>query len=345
MKKYKSSKKKNLVGSGRKPSSDSDANSEPLDIRELMYLCEGKRTKETTGLNKKGGSEEETFINISLKNKDKRCDVNRKLNSNTNTCFSLEELVEIAKGYNEKHPEKSISLQWSRKDTSSKNEYASYLYDQLEDKLKDVCKDQLCWLKMISNISYKKEITKNAFRPRAPRGDQGRFTWLNTTNIDLVMEGYEKSYPDFIFLGAVPIDFDHLPLGISNLNFDKLIKEGKTKLGVIFNLDEHYKDGSHWVGLFSDLKKKEINFFDSYGIKPERRIMKFMDRISDYLTSSSDKPLVRWNRKRHQYGDSECGVYSLSFVIRQMAGISFEEITNNKVKDDDINKCRDVYFR
>ena len=54
---------------------------------------------------------------------------------------------------------------------------------------------------------------------------------------------------------------------------------------------------------------------------------------------------IDYNRNRHQYKNSECGVYSLNFILRLLNGHTFEEISKNKVLDDDINKCRDTYFR
>ena len=74
------------------------------------------------------------------------------------------------------------------------------------------------------------------------------------------MEQYEKKYNDFKFFGAVPIDFDELPfLGIKDINFDELYNSGK-KLGFVFNLDEHWQSGSHWVALYSDLEKIKYIF-------------------------------------------------------------------------------------
>ena len=45
---------------------------------------------------------------------------------------------------------------------------------------------------------------------------------------------------------------------------------------MVINLDTHDKGGSHWVGLYTDLLKKQIYFFDSYGHKPEKEIKNFM---------------------------------------------------------------------
>jgi hypothetical protein len=57
------------------------------------------------------------------------------------------------------------------------------------------------------------------------------------------------------------------------------MNEGKNKVGIIFNLDEHWKPGSHWVAMYGDLKKGEAYYFDSYGISPEPRVRKLMRRV------------------------------------------------------------------
>ena len=73
-------------------------------------------------------------------------------------------------------------------------------------------------------------------------------------DINDVITQYHSIYKDFLFLGAVPVDFDELPiLGINNLNFDILKANGKTQIGLVINLDEHWKDGSHWVALYFNI--------------------------------------------------------------------------------------------
>lgn len=39
--------------------------------------------------------------------------------------------------------------------------------------------------------------------------------------------------------------------------------KGRRILGAIFNLDPHYKDGSHWVALAIDLPRNAVYYFDS----------------------------------------------------------------------------------
>jgi hypothetical protein len=150
-----------------------------------------------------------------------------------------------------------------------------------------------------------------------------------------------------LFLGAVPYDFDDIPvLGISNLKFNEIEKKGKHKLGMVINLDEHYKSGSHWVSLFSDLEKGQIYFSDSYGRKPEKRISNFMNRIKEHLeTSNIDNIDMKYNQTQHQKGNSECGVYSINFILRLLKGKTFDHITRKRIKDEKVNKCRMVYFK
>ena len=53
-------------------------------------------------------------------------------------------------------------------------------------------------------------------------------------------------------------------------------------IGIIPNLDEHWKGGSHWVALFADLQKGSIYFFDSYGVRPDKRIREFVKLIAEW---------------------------------------------------------------
>jgi len=276
---------------------------------------------------------------------DKRC--SPMYDFENGSCIPIDLLVEMAKAYNKNNPNNRIPLK-NKMHTLNPHKYKAYLIKEFskKDRMGKICDNQRCWVKQSyvkdMNPSYREELTKNTFRPSGP---QGKFEWLNTIHIQDVMSQYEKAYPEFTFLGAVPIDFDDLPnLGIKDLDFDSLKKEKKTKIGVVFNLDEHYKGGSHWVGMFADIKDGGVYFFDSYGVKPEPRIRKFMRRIARYCKKNGCKTVVDHNKVRHQYGGNACGVYSINFVIRMLNGESFEDIVNSKIPDKIMNMNRKVYF-
>jgi hypothetical protein len=54
---------------------------------------------------------------------------------------------------------------------------------------------------------------------------------------------------------------------------------------------------------------------------------------------------IKFNQNRHQFKNSECGVYSINFILRLLKGETFENICSNITTDDQVNKCREVYFR
>ena len=174
---------------------------------------------------------------------------------------------------------------------------------------------------------------------------------MNTIHINEVMEQYEKKNQSFKFMGAVPIDFDKFErFGIKNLNYNDMLNKGKYQLGFIFNLDEHDQPGSHWVALYANLKEGQVYFFDSYGTRPEDRIRTLMRRIANWYKTTNGKGSrnsklhVTYNKTRHQYENSECGVYSINFIARLLKGETFEQICGKKLPDRAVNKCRNVYF-
>ena len=54
---------------------------------------------------------------------------------------------------------------------------------------------------------------------------------------------------------------------------------------------------------------------------------------------------IKFNQSRHQFKNSECGVYSVNFILRLLKGETFEYICDNITLDDEVNKCRETYFR
>jgi hypothetical protein len=276
--------------------------------------------------------------------KDKKCAPDKQFSDGS--CIPLRLLVEMGKAYNNEFADEIPIKISSLAETIYPSKYKSYLVKEFSERIED-CKSQRCWLKQkfmkrIREDADKKELNKYVFRYNGP---DGKFEWLKTHNIDNVMDQYHKKYKDFKFLGTVPMDFADLPqLGFTTLNFKKLQSEGINKIGAVMNLDKHYDPGSHWVGMYSDLEKGEIYFFDSYGIRPPFEVRKFMRKIARYVKSTGKTPIVDFNRLQHQKKGSECGVYSINFILRMLEGTTFEIINTKRVSDDEVNKCRNTYF-
>ena len=140
------------------------------------------------------------------------------------------------------------------------------------------------------------------------------------------------------------------------------------RIAIVPNMDEHWKGGSHWVAIYADLEKGNAYFFDSYGTHPEVRLREFFKlfgewkyfkdnnkkldiSVDDYLTKNNKKQNeiekkydIRYNTTRNQYLFSECGVYSMNFIIRLLNGKTLDEIMASPIPDNQVNQCRELYF-
>ena len=178
------------------------------------------------------------------------------------------------------------------------------------------------------------------------------FEWLSTIDIKNVMKQYEKKYPDFLFMGPVPVDCpSSITCVLSGLSVDILINRlGKTKLGIIYNLDKHDEPGSHWVASYIDFKKRKVLYFDSVGLPPPNMILQFLEKMKSegeqyYLKHLNKNKTIEIysNDTRFQFGNSECGVFSMYFIISNLQGKL--KMNNDNVNDDVMNQLRSKYYR
>lgn len=265
------------------------------------------------------------------------------------SCISLELLEDMISIYNSEHDDKMDMKQYEHMKKLNPVTYKKKLVGLMENKMKNYkCDTHTCWLtlpffKKLSSDKNTQKLHKHTFRPHGPKNTT---EWLNNYNIGDVFEQYEIYYPNFKFMGALPRDFDDYTfLGIKDLDFQKLQNSGKTKLGFVFNLDKRGESGSHWVSMFSDLDIGCIYFIDSVGNPPALEFVNLMERIKLYLEKNNKNVDMRYNETHHQHGNSECGVYSISFILRLLDGETFDEITQTKVSDAEIKVCRRSYFR
>jgi hypothetical protein len=273
------------------------------------------------------------------------------------SCFTYDNLISMATEYNNNH--KDI-IQLDKINT--KKELLRELNSRFQKQYGCDNQEQTCWLssKLVKGINNR-DLKYNTFRPKGPAK---QFEWLSTNDIENVMRQYEFKHKDFKFLGAMPSDFDELPIyGTTDLQFDELEKT-TPKIAAVINLDTHNQSGSHWVGFYANLKTNTIYYFDSFAKKPQRRLNMFIRRLLTYMHNNrhkentklnvdqfmkryhnSDEYDVRYNKIQHQFKNSECGVYSMNFIIRTLEGETFDEIVNNITNDDKMNSYRNVYFR
>ena len=90
----------------------------------------------------------------------------------------------------------------------------------------------------------------------------------------------------------------------------------------------------------------KIFFFDSAGDKAPKKVMTLVKRIIKQGKQLNMKFVFDQNHPvEHQYGDSECGIYSL-FFISHMLEDKFTEnyLKTHILKDKYMHKFRKVYF-
>jgi hypothetical protein len=222
--------------------------------------------------------------------------------------------------------------------------------------MKDICNNEACWLKQKSVFGKLESDLSDSFAPESPEEwKKNPNEWLSSTDIMKVMKQYEKAYNCFDFIGPSPIDFDTRQLygecvweELCNFNLKKLINKGKTKIGMIFNTDPHNKPGQHWISMFINVKKGKIFFFDSTGDRAPKQIKVLINRIKEQgndIVPPIDFKVDSNEGVEHQYGNTECGIYSIFFIVHMLEDKMTEHYLKTHIlKDEYMQEFRHIYF-
>lgn len=245
------------------------------------------------------------------------------------SCLTLQELQSVAALYN-----RNVK---NAKDKIPKSKFrsSSGLVKALNEKLKPNCKgnEDHCWLDqpyVKSSPLYHK--LKQNFRPEKPASwNRNEREWLNTLDIMDVMKQYERMDKTFKFLGVFPIDFAQetspgvcIVQEMCKFDIRNLISNGFIHCGIVFNLDKHNQPGSHWVATYINVNPESPKFglcyYDSAGIRPKPMILDWLKTVKsqmvDYFPPDIAKRIVtKYNHEQHQFQNTECGVFSMLFII------------------------------
>jgi hypothetical protein len=211
------------------------------------------------------------------------------------------------------------------------------------------------WMELMNRLDCKKEsclasslqIKMDRFSPKHPEEWKKNPTaWLSSDDITNVLEQYEKAYPNFIYIGPSPSDFYFRENGtcvweeLCKFDVRKLSKN--KKVGIVFNLDEHNGPGTHWVAIFIDVSKKNMYYFDSTGEDIHENIFHFYEKVKG---QDSGYKLIKNHPVEHQFGNTECGVYVLFFLILMLQSNHFNHFKNKETfSDKSMEKLRKKFF-
>jgi hypothetical protein len=239
------------------------------------------------------------------------------------TCYTPSVLYKIRDEYNKHHSKKITEVR------------PNAVWRQLKTRLTN-CDKEDCWLEEIKDSELRETLDTYVFAPdHPPSWNKNPNEWLSNIDILEVLKQYEIKHPSFKFIGPTPIDFDTRPKEdggkcvwqeLCTFDLGKYIEKGIYQFGIIFNLDPHNKGGSHWVSLFLCLDKVRpfAFFFDSAGSPIPKQIEAFVSRVQDQWTELYPRrPKIEFIQNAphtHQYSNTECGMYSLIFIITMLAG-------------------------
>jgi hypothetical protein len=270
------------------------------------------------------------------------------------SCLTDDALQKLKDSYNKEHPTSKI--------TSTD---AQAIWSDLKSRMSS-CSKEDCWLDVIKDPNQRQKLDKELFSPDMPKEWKSKpNTWLSNFDIIAVLKQYEESHSNFKVIGPTPIDFDTRPPDkngkcvwqeLCTFSLKRYLDQKKTKIGVVFNLDKHDQGGSHWVSLFLDLDHKFLFFLDSAGEKMPKEVKTLVERIVEQGKQNGIDITVYENHPtEHQMGNTECGVYSLFFIITMLTSEAEGKKFNNamekirffkhkKIPDKYVEKYRKIYF-
>lgn len=294
-------------------------------------------------------------------------------NDGRSVCFNSKTLEYMINVWNNNNKTNKIVINNVYNSYSVNNKY---YYILLNNKLKNILGNNKYWLwcGYLYHLPYNtnaiklklKKIDKKELRPEKPESwYKNPRTWLSNYDIQNVMNQYQntKKYK-YAFLGVFPIDFS-VKLNDGRCAYNSLcnidIKNYLTKnfIGLITNLDKHDEPGSHWTSTFFCINPKLPSYgayyYDSTSRPIPPLLLQFINDIKRQCDALYPKNTfnIIYNKKQHQFKNSECGVFSLLFQIRWINkhivkhnNTSFQEIISNpSIKDEQMTMIRDYIFR
>jgi hypothetical protein len=251
--------------------------------------------------------------------------------------FDEEEVKRLCSVYNKEHPREKPIVCGSNMEQ---------VWRQLQDRLRAKCHTGRAECIVASLLR----------RPKAPKEwALNRYEWLSSDDIDKVEKDYAEVFADYYYVGTVPMDFDLktetqtcMVSALCSMKLTELHKKGKHRIGIVINTDPHDGPGQHWVAVFCDIRPElqypRVTYFDFYASSPEPEIKTLMKRWKaqwDATGIHKRGMKLTYNTTRHQYKDSECGMYCLYFHYACLMGLPMDK----KMPDDVVNAFRNLLFK
>jgi hypothetical protein len=316
-------------------------------IKRRTNINNKNNNKKTKKLRFKGKQTNKHFVEEDKEKQFKKlnCSPKDKNDVKEYTCYTDTDLQKLRDMWNARHPDKKITTNDSKE-----------IWEMLKNYYTKICNKESCWVRQMTKGTKMEKELLESFAPVSPiEWKKNPREWLSSIDIIEVMNQYEKSYKCFEFLGPSPIDYDtHKLYGecvweeLCHFDLAEQIKNGKNKIGVVFNTDPHTKGGEHWISLFINIKKGTIFFFDSAGDRAPKQVMKFVKTVTKQGRNLPEKINFKFDQNyplEHQYKDSECGVYSIYFIVHMLEDkVTEHYLKTHVIKDTYVQQFRKIYY-
>lgn len=192
------------------------------------------------------------------------------------------------------------------------------------------------------------------FKSHAPQQNK----LFSNFNINLILQQFHNIEPSFMNFDCELMDFYNNPDSPLSKSLNKNsallegIKSGETlTFGTIPNTLVSTGDTrkvGHWVALFGDFRGKKftIEYYNSSGNNAPAKFFAWMESLADLISQECNCDCMALNVTNiaSQKGPSECGIYSLHYIICRLVGIPYKKFREHKISDEDINKLRKLFL-
>ena len=191
-------------------------------------------------------------------------------------------------------------------------------------------------------------------------GPAGSTALLDNFNIDETLAKWaihsEKIFKGnkFYHIPFQMIDFAERNTELARLDIAQLIKDGYKSFGVILNTDRSSGGGKHWFALYGDLNHTgmerdpiTIEYFNSSGNPPMKEVADWLEAAQHDLLKNSGihAEIIRSANKRLQQSMTECGVWSLMYILSRLKGHPPNWYYKTNANDRDMIELRAFLFR
>jgi hypothetical protein len=187
-----------------------------------------------------------------------------------------------------------------------------------------------------------KQVLTERFKPEGPWQST---KWLSNKDIDDVLLQYSEKFPRFKHVEFQMRDFEKQGGELARVNWPEVAKNYDF-LGCVLNTDLSSGSGEHWTPFFVDFRNGTVEYFDSAGQPPLDEFVSFTVKVAHTLSKMGRKFTDHCITKvEHQKENTECGVYSLFYILSRLHGVSYKAFEYKRVDDNMMVMFRRSLFR